>query len=339
MVSGAIVTASVPADPPEACPFCGQPLLSTRAVDHLAGQTSAYEARQRKQAQAEVEKQVAEREATFKVETAAALKTAAEQRAREVAELARRLDDLQTNQDALVQAEVDKQVAVSEELARARLLTEFAKRESQLRLTLKKLEEQNNELSRRVEGLSAGDRGEFNEDEIAVQLTSAFPDDEITRTRRGQRGADIFQRVRFRSNGELIEAGLIIYECKDTLQWSNRFVEQIRAQAKLHGTPYAVLVSRRFPQGSSSLVVLDDIVVIEPGRCVALAQIVRRMAIESYRAGIVAGSQAGKTAELFRFISSMQFRQAFDSLSESIDSLDGLLTRERQGHLSLPSEN
>ncbi len=56
------------------------------------------------------------------------------------------------------------------------------------------------------------------------------------------------------------------------------------------------------------------------------------MVIESFRSGVVAGSQAEKTAELFRFISSTQFRQAFDLLSESVDLLDDLLTHERQSY-------
>ena len=115
-------------------------------------------------------------------------------------------------------------------------------------------------------------------------------------------------------------------------------MEQMRAQAKLHGIPYAVLVSRCFPRESTSLAVLDDIVVVEPGRCVALAEIMRRMVIESYRSGVVAGSQAEKTAELFRFISSTQFRQAFESLSESVDSLEDLLSRERRSHQKMWTE-
>ena len=43
-------------------------------------------------------------------------------------------------------------------------------------------------------------------------------------------------------------------------------------------------------------------------------------------------SRVEKTAELFRFVSSMEFRQKFDSLSEANDALQASLTRERQSH-------
>ena len=131
---------------------------------------------------------------------------------------------------------------------------------------------------------------------------------------------------------------MIIYECKDTLQWSNSFVAQIKAQAKLHGTPYAVLVSRCFPRNQKTLAIIDDIVVVDPGRVVALAGVMRRMVIESYRASAISGSQVEKTAELFRYISSTEFCQAFETLTESVDTLDDLLTRERTSHQKLWTE-
>jgi hypothetical protein len=244
----------------------------------------------------------------------------------------------EATQAAEVEAEVRKQFADADRKERDRRDQVFSTRERQLALTLKKLQEQNSELSRRVERLSAGDRGEINEDEIVSRLTRAFPDDDFRRTRRGQRGADIFQRVRFRTGGDLTEAGLIIYECKDTLRWNNRFITQMKGQAKLHATPYAVLVSRCFPPGLKSLVVVDEIVVVDPARAAPLAEIMRRMVIESYRTGAVAGSQAAKTTELFRFISSTKFGQAFDTLAESVEALDGLLNRERQSHQKIWTE-
>jgi hypothetical protein len=242
------------------------------------------------------------------------------------------------NQAAKVQAEVQRQLAEADRKERDRREQAFSKRERQLGLTLKKLQEQNSELSRRVERLSAGDRGEINEDEIVARLTRAFPDDDIKRTRRGQRGADIFQRVRFRTGGDLTEAGLIIYECKDTLRWNNRFTAQMKTQAKLHATPYAILVTRCFPPGLTSLAVVDEIIVVDPTRAVPLAEIMRRMVIESYRTGAVAGSQAEKTDELFRFISSTKCGQDFDTLVEAIEALEALLTRERQSHQKMWTE-
>lgn len=123
--------------------------------------------------------------------------------------------------------------------------------------------------------MSAGEHGGFTEEQVADELVRAFPDDDIQLTQRGKRGADIFQRVRFRTNGDMAEAGLIIYECKDTLQWSNGSISQMKAEAKLHKTPNAILVSRCFPRNLASLAVIDEIVVVEPARAAAIAEVMR----------------------------------------------------------------
>ena len=216
----------------------------------------------------------------MKAQALAELKLAADQRTKEVAELTRRLEDEQKNQSAKVQAEVAKQLAVAEKQERARLSQGYATREKQLLATVKVLKNHNDELGRRVEKLSAPNRGDFNEEDIFAQLVRAFPDDEITRTHHGQRGADIFQTVRFRTDGALTRQASCIYECKDTLKWSGAFITQMKAQAKLHGTPYTILVTRVFPEGSTNLAVIDDVVVIDPARCVSIAEIMRRMVIE-----------------------------------------------------------
>ena len=324
------------------CPFCGQALLDKDAVEHLAHRRVTYESELRTSVEAEArfraDAEISQLQTTLAAEAAKQVAAAKAARADEVAKLARMLAEAQTKQAELVKAEVSKQLAATEEKERAKLEQDFAKREKQLKSTVQTLQQQNGELSRRVERLSAGERGEFNEDDIAAQLMRAFPDDEVKQTRRGQRGADIFETVRFRTNGLSTEAGLIIYECKDTLQWSNSFVAQIKAQAKLHGTPYAVLVSRCFPRDQKTLAIVDDIVVVDPGRVVALAGVMRRMVIESYRAGVISGSQVAKTAELFRYISSTEFRQAFETLTESVDTLDDLLARERTSHQKLWTE-
>jgi hypothetical protein len=103
----------------------------------------------------------------------------------------------------------------------------------------------------------------------------------------------------------------------------------VGSQAKLHGTPYAVLVSRCFPRESTSRAVLDDIVVVEPARCVAFAEIMRRMGIETYRSSVVGTSQAEKTAELFQFISSTQFRQSIPCRRQSIRSRNCWVANEK----------
>ena len=153
-----------------ACPFCGQALLNTKAVEHLAHQRAAYEVELRRSVEAEVQSsadaQLQQVELSLKADAAEQVKAAAAARSAEVADLNRRLVDAEKKQATMVKAEVQKRLAATEETERARLEQEFAKREKQLKLTVQKLEEQKRELSRRVERLSAGERGDFNEEEF-----------------------------------------------------------------------------------------------------------------------------------------------------------------------------
>ena len=62
----------------------------------------------------------------------------------------------------------------------------------------------------------------MNEADIAEELVHAFPEDEIQRE---GKGGDILQTVRYPCGGKLEQAGVILYECKDTKRWSNAFIE------------------------------------------------------------------------------------------------------------------
>ena len=292
------------ASDPTICPFCGQPLLNTQAVEHLAHQKAAYEVKLRTDLEAEAEARAQARvekvEKDLKVRTAKQVQAAVRERADEVAGLNRQLQEVQKNQEAKVKVEVCKQVADAEASQRASLEQEFGKRDKQLQATLTKVQEQNAELSRRVERLSAGDRGEFNEEAILAQLSRAFPDDDIKRTRRGQRGAD--------TSSTSGCAPTEISSKQDSLSMSarTRCMEQQLHNAN-EGTSKAASHaicdpgSRCFPRGSQNLAVIDGIVVVEPARSVALAEVMRRMVIKTYRSGAVTGSRVEKTAELFRF--------------------------------------
>ena len=146
--------------------------------------------------------------------------------------------------------------------------------------------------ARRAQGLNPGVPGDFNEVDVSLRLIKAFPDDQVTWTRPGRRGAEILQTVRFGTGSDLIVAGHVIYKCKDVKRWNDSFITQIKAAAKLADAPYAILVSRRFPRSLKSVAVVDEVVIVDPANVVVLAGIIRRVVIEAYRSGAIAGSRA-----------------------------------------------
>ena len=93
-----------------------------------------------------------------------------------------------------------------------------------------------------------------------------------------------------------------------------------------------VIVTGAFPRGEKMLCVKDGVVIVHPTRLLDLARVMRRMVKEVHRAALTSDGQDAKGAELCAYLSSVEFRQAFDALAESSDKLAGLLSKERASH-------
>lgn len=219
---------------------------------------------------------------------------------------------------------------------RRELFEDYRKRYRAKDKTIEQLREQNRAIERRLERYESGDRGEFTEEDLLRALQDAFnKTDKVDRVGRGRAGTDIMHVVRYKITDELVEAGLIVYESKDTLQWSENYVEQAKQARDAYATPYVVLVSRTFPKKEKELAWRDGVVVVSPERAVALAHVIRRWVIQVHRAGISGENSARKTEELYHYVRSQEFRQALSDIVEISEKLNRLLEQERRQHTRL----
>jgi hypothetical protein len=326
------VATTIPGKAPKAtietCPYCGQPLLDHDAVRRVEKSERDFERRLDTVAQVKaaelakgmVEKQRAETEkkiATLSRQLAAGeeqLSTVKREHASELREVRK-----------AVKAELSFE---AERKAESKVRTQLL----QYDRTMKKLQEQNEEQARRIENLTAEERGEFNEQDLILRLRAEFPDDRIERQKRSHAGADILHEVCSKIGGGYSNAGLIIYECKDTLNWSNSFIDQAKKARITHHTPFVIVISRCFPRSQKTLFVQDDVVVVSPQRVVDIARVVRRMVVEIHRASLTQEDQAVKSEELYDYLASTEFRQAFDAIASCSDQLTELLGSERKWH-------
>ena len=304
----------------EVCPWCGQELLDHEAVHHV---------------------EESEREYQHALETAAKAKAeqlAAELTRKKDAEVGQLRQRMAAQQEKLAQERARHAEALREQKAKLR---DDAEREATKKVRadlLKKerlitgLKEQIDEQSRRIEHLTADERGEMNEELLLAQLQAAFPDDHIQRVGRGRMGGDILHEVRVSSGDGPVAAGLVVYECKDTQRWSNGFLEQARKEGRTHGTPYLVIVTGAFPRGEKMLCVKDGVVVVHPLR----AHRPRPSHAPHGRGGpprcAYREGRTQKAPSCASTSSSVDFRQTFDTLAHSSDKLAGLLGKERTWH-------
>jgi hypothetical protein len=292
------------------CPFCGQPLADKAAVGHLHRSERRFETKLRREL------------------TEEANATAEGRAARKVARLEQGLKEERRKVGALEARQAKGQERVERRIRRE-VERERSARKRELERTVAQAQTRNEELRRRLDGLSAKERGELNEGDIFQLLVDAFPQDEITRTK--EQG-DIIEVVMYGDGEELKSAGAILYECKDTQRWSNAFIEQIRSDGRSRQTPYLLLVSRALPGGEKGMGVHDGVVIADAAHTIPMAQILRRMAIESHVAGLAGRDHAGKTEQLYEYLSSEEFREHLAAVVETGGRLDAMLQKERRAH-------
>jgi hypothetical protein len=299
---------------PTTCPYCRQALLNQAAVRAL----QSAEGRLRQQiltaARAKA-KELADARVS-------AVQEAAEDR---VAQWRLKFDQLKTEHEAhaaTLRTELTKEIEERVQRRSAGQLRSMTK-------TLEKAVADKDSLQRRLDQVSAGDRGAFNEDDMTRELKTAFADDHIER--RG-RGGDILHEVFYRAGVDRTSAGLIIYECKDTINWDNAFIIEARAAADQHRTPHAVIVTRTFPPKCREMVTRDGVVIVSPTRLIELIKVLRAGVIEIHRAGLTAQGRAQKTMALYRYFTSADFRQRFDAIVNLDRRLKKELDAERKVH-------
>ncbi len=184
------------------------------------------------------------------------------------------------------------------------------------------------DLKRQLENKTALELGEGAEVDLFETLRAAFPDDDITRIKRGVAGADIRHLVRH--NGK--DCGLILYDSKNHKAWRNDFVTKLRDDQIADKADHAILSTLAFPQGTRQLHVQDGVIVANPARAVAIAEITRRHVIQAHCLNLSNEDREQKSLELYGFIMSERFGALMTKLNATTDSLNELEAKEQAAH-------
>ncbi len=285
--------------PQDVCPFCGQPLIKREAIDHLRRAQAQFERRLRQEAERELRPRL---------------------RSQLVEEIRKELADEYKRKQR------DDAEAID---AKYRSRLERQARENE------RLREQVEQMRRRIERMDAGERGELSEEDLLRSLQRAFPSDDIKPVGRGRAGADIIHKVREKTDGGLAEAGVIVYESKDTLKWQEGFVAQAKEARERYSTPHVVVVSRAFPKRERGLSWRDGVPVVHPAHAVPLAHVIRRFIVQMHRAGLSTQDAARKSEELYTYIRSADFQRCLSDIVERSKNLTELLGAEKRQHAKL----
>jgi hypothetical protein len=151
---------------------------------------------------------------------------------------------------------------------------------------------------------------------------------------KGYAGADILHVV-FHTG---TQCGTIIYDAKNRNAWQNNFVTKLREDQIAEKAEHAILATCTFPANVQQLAVKEGVIIANPARVLAIAEILRREIIRSHELQIVGQERGKKTEDLYSYITSPTFTQHLGSIQILTNKMRDLDAAEERAHKSWEDE-
>lgn len=200
-------------------------------------------------------------------------------------------------------------------------------------LKLKDQEHKNQKLLEQIEVLqkkanqgSMQAQGEVQELLIEEVLKEMFRLDHIAEVPKGFNGADIIQTVIDRQGNN---CGTIIYESKRTKNFSNEWLEKLKADRLKAKAEMAVLVTETMPKEMEHLGIKDGIYVCSLAEFRGLAIVLRDCLLQINQANKSQTNKGDKMEMLYDYLTSPEFKQRIEILKDTFLSLKGSLEKEK----------
>jgi hypothetical protein len=184
------------------------------------------------------------------------------------------------------------------------------------------------DYQRRLEKMSADERGEIGESEIVEVLKRAFPHDKIERLGKSRGSGDIGHEVFERGK----RCGLIVYECKNVRQWSNAHITQARKSRSFHRASHAVLVSNAFPKGSKYLCFVRDVPVVHPAIVTGVVHCLRAALVVLAGTSGSSADRERRADKLLQYVKGEDFNRHLTAIGDATVDLRAIQAKERQTH-------
>lgn len=244
----------------------------------------------------------------------------------DVQKLQNQLASREKSIEAEIKQKVEKALRKAESETEKRIEAEHRNRELQLEKKLSDAKRQASELKRKLEQSSPQAQGEVIEIELENVLRRAFPEDEIEPIAKGKSGADVLQRVY--NAGQY--CGMIIWESKNTQNWSKAWLGQLRSNQRRAKAELAVLVSMALPKDVSHFAQVEGVWVTEFPLVLGVATALRTNLAQ---AALMKQSSKGRHEKmelLYEYLSSTEFKHRIEALVEAFRSMQDDLNKERQ---------
>ncbi len=188
-----------------------------------------------------------------------------------------------------------------------------------------KLKQKLEDATRQLEKQSNEELGDGAEVDLYVGLKKAFPDDLITRVKKGVAGADIKHEVHV--DGRY--CGKVVYDSKNRNNWKFSYAEQLRKDQLAEEADHAILATRKFPANTREMTGVNGVLLVNPARAVVLAGVIRESLIRLSTVKLSEQGKKDKQHKLYEFIMSANCENLFKRVADEVENLRKLDIKEK----------
>ncbi len=241
------------------------------------------------------------------------------------------------NKEAEMQVQMQRQLMQEREKLKEQLVKEETEKSSikdqEHLLRVKELEKQledqkklAEEMRRRSELGSQQLQGEVQELMLEELLGKTFPFDHIEPVGKGVRGADCIQVVR---NQLGAETGKIIYESKRTKDFSNDWIEKLKADMRGLGADVAVIVTQALPKDMDRFGEKDGVYICTFAEVKSVALLLRNAILKVWDAKKSQENKGDKMVMLYDYLTGTEFSLQWKAISEAFNQMKQSIQVER----------
>ncbi len=209
----------------------------------------------------------------------------------------------------------------------------FQQQENEFKLKLaekeKQLEDQKklaDEMRRKAEQGSMQLQGEVQELLLEDILRTGFPFDKIVSVGKGVRGADCMQIV---CNPFGNECGKIIYESKRTNNFSNDWIDKLKADMRSQGADIAVLVTQTLPKDMDRFGEKEGIYICSFSEVKSLSMVLRTSIMKVFGITKNQENKGDKMHLLYDYLTNNEFAEQWKAIREGFMSMRLSIQKER----------
>lgn len=170
-------------------------------------------------------------------------------------------------------------------------------------------------------------QGEVPELILEELLKSLYKNDKITEVPKGIKGADVIQVV---INNQMKECGKIIYESKNTKNFSDEWIKKLNEDKLEAQAAIAIIVTAEMPKSMTAFGERNGVWICSPSEVKQVSFILREMLIREYELRVAHEDKGDKMSMLYNYLTTNEFKQRITNIFDAFKDMKNELDHEKR---------